>query len=79
MKPKEFKKKFHELKTWGEAERLLKQLTARELQEFISVHEKVKAYTGLNMRQDFYLSEARFILKYDKKRDEQQDKPIPDA
>ena len=64
MNTKEFYKEYLKAETWGQANTLLKQLNEKQLKEFIKTHETVKQYTGLDMRQSFYLTSAKVILEY---------------
>jgi hypothetical protein len=52
-------KKFQEAhvasKTWKDSENVSQMLTSREREELIQAMEIVKAFMGLDMRQEFYL------------------------
>lgn len=66
MKREEWKEKYDGLclnATWGEADRLIEQLSVGQLKEFIDAHRTVKRYTGLDMRQIFMLTRAKCELK----------------
>lgn len=64
MKPKEFKEKYNNAKTWLDGENLLKQLTKEQLNDFIITHFMVQRYTGLDMCQVWYLSTAKLLIKH---------------
>jgi len=64
MDYEKFKKGYDEGKKLIDCDDLLKGLSKDELQEFIDVHELVDKWTGLNMRQEYYLTIAKVIMKY---------------
>jgi hypothetical protein len=59
----EFREEYKKAETWAEAEKLLDRLDEKQLHDFIKSHEQVKFLTGLDMRQEFYLTSAKVIYK----------------
>jgi hypothetical protein len=58
-----WQKRYYRAENWGEADRLIEELSDVELEEFIDSHDKVKKFTGLDMRQSFILTTARCTLQ----------------
>ena len=48
--------------TWGEADYLLKELSDKQLKEFIEDHRAVQDWTGLDMRQEWMVTAAAVML-----------------
>lgn len=59
-----FRKVYDKAESWKEADDLLNTLDETQLARFIAVHEEVGQLTGLDMRQEFYLSNAKAIKRY---------------
>jgi len=55
----EFKEGYEKSKTWKDADELCQTLTARQHHELYEALKVVKAYMGLDMRQDFYMGILR--------------------
>lgn len=62
MNYKKFKKVYDNAKTWSESLNYLKSLKKEDLAIIISILEDTNKLTGLNMRQEFYLSQAQSVL-----------------
>ena len=67
MKYFNFKERYIEAKSWGDGEKLLNELSSTELKKFIDTHQAVKDTTGLDMRQEWYLTVAKSTLEGQKK------------
>jgi len=65
-----FKSSYDKTETWADAHTLLSSLFINELEEFVKTHETVKKLTGLDMRQDFYLSIAKSLLNFKKNKED---------
>jgi len=57
----EFRRRYKDAVNWGEGEDLLRELSKEDLTEFIYVHQRVDEMTGLDMRQQWYLQEAKVL------------------
>lgn len=64
MKNQEFKEKYSKAETWGDADEILRQMSIQELRAFVNHHTYVKETTGLDMRQEFYLGNAKSVLSH---------------
>ena len=59
-----FRKVYNTAENRKEADDLLDTLDETQLARFIAVHEEVSRLTGLDMRQEFYLRNAKAINRY---------------
>lgn len=55
----DWKAQYEKAKTWGEADRLVEQLTAKEHLDLYGALQTIKEWMGLDMRQEFYMSILR--------------------
>lgn len=63
MDAKEFKKRFNEGKSWADAENACRALTDTQRAALRDALAMTDEYTGLDMRQEFFLMELRALTK----------------
>jgi len=64
MDEADFRAVYSKCQTWKDGRELIARLTQTQLEKFIDAHEQVKVFTGLDQRQEWFLTEAKARLPF---------------